>query len=259
MLNRLLSNLIGRVWLSHKYKSWKEAKKYSAGYEYSNILRKIKKIYKTQINELGHHEFYERDGILFKNKINDVEIIRFLNKAKKKLKNISILDFGGSLGSIYFSNFDYLKGNIMTWSIVEQSHYVDIGKKIIENEKVKFYKNFEKCIKKENPNIAIFSGSLQYLDTPYQTLEKVKKSNINYILIDKIPVKSRIQNDEYYIQYVPKSINDGSYPIRVFSEDHLKKFLNKNKFKIINIKNISSPFFTIGYKSIILKNEKHIL
>ena len=90
-------------------------------------------------------------------------------------------------------------------------------------------------------------------------MEKVKKSNINYILIDKIPVKSRIQNDEYYIQYVPKSINDSSYPIRVFSEDCLKKFLNKNKFKIINIKNISSPFFTIGYKSIILKNEKHIL
>ena len=147
----------------------------------------------------------------------------------------------------------------MTWSIVEQSHYVDIGKKIIENEKIKFYKNFEKCIKKENPNIAIFSGSLQYLDTPYQTLEKVKKSNINYILIDKIPVKSRIQNDEYYIQYVPKSINDSSYPIRVFSEDCLKIFLNKNKFKIINIKNIASPFFTIGYKSIILKNEKHIL
>lgn len=259
MFDRLICNLIGRVWLSKKYESWNKAKKNSIGYENSDILKKIKIIYRSKIKNLGHHQFYERDGVILKKKINDIKILNFLKSSKKKLKSLNVIDFGGSLGSVYFSNFNFLKKKVVKWSIVEQNHYVDAGKKLVENKKLKFYKSLEYCLKEEKPNIAIFSGSLQYIAQPYKILKKIKKSKIDYILLDKIPIKTNIDNDEFHIQYVPKSINSSSYPIRIFSEIYLKKFLKKNNFKITKINNISSPFFTIEYKSVIIKNEKYIL
>ena len=75
MFDRLICNLIGRVWLSKKYESWNKAKKNSIGYENSDILKKIKIIYRSKIKNLGHHQFYERDGVILKKKLM---ILKFL-------------------------------------------------------------------------------------------------------------------------------------------------------------------------------------
>jgi putative methyltransferase (TIGR04325 family) len=255
MINKIICNLIGRVWLSKKYESWRDAKINSLGYENINVFNKIKKIYEIQGVRKKFYEFYERDGILFDSKIYDSKILNFIKKIKKKKKSISILDFGGSLGSIYFSNYNYISKNNLTWNIVEQKNFVKYGKKNLQKENLNFFYEIDHCLKIKSPDIALFSGSLQYTQNPYEILKKIINSKIKYIFLHNVPFNNDI-SDEYRIQFVPNKINESSYPITIFSLLSFKLFLAKNNLKIAKIVNVKSPFYKIKYKTIEIINDK---
>lgn len=255
MINKIFCNIIGRVWLSKKYKTWQDAKTKSLGYENINIFEKIKKIYEKEIIKKKFHEFYERDGIQFKKKINDTIIVNYLKKIKKKNSKIIVMDFGGSLGSVYFSNYNYIMKNIFSWNIVEQKNFVKYGKKYLIKQNLNFFYEIDNCLKKKSPNMAIFSGSLQYVQEPYGILKKIINSNIKYIYLYNVPFNESVY-DQYRIQFVPKKINESSYPITIFSLRSFKYFLKKNNLKIIKITSNKSPFLNVKYKSIEMINDK---
>jgi putative methyltransferase (TIGR04325 family) len=72
---------------------------------------------------------------------------------------LTVLDFGGSLGSTYFQNRKFLNfiGDL-SWNIVEQPHFVKTGRLYFQNEILHFYYDVEECVKKENPNVLILSS-----------------------------------------------------------------------------------------------------
>ena len=252
MLNKIISNLLGRVWVSGKYSSWESAKENSKGYENFKIFDQIKNIYVSKIKKYNFHEFYERDGLLFNKKIKDSELLFFVKQVYKVNKKIKVVDFGGSLGSLYFSNYNFIKEYINEWSIVEQKNFVDFGNKFLKKNNFSFFYDLKKCIKNKSPNTAIFSGSLQYTEKPYNLLKIISKSKIDFILLHNIPFNIT-KKDQYRVQYVPKKIYDASYPITIFSFNFFLSFLKKNNFKILSITNLKSPFFKISYKSLIIQ------
>ena len=110
-------------------------------------------------------------------------------------------------------------------------------------------------MKIKSPDIALFSGSLQYTQNPYKLLKKIINSKTKYILLHNVPFNNDT-SDEYRIQFVPKKISESSYPITIFSLKFFKLFLQKNNLKIAKIDNINSPFYKIKYKSIEIINDK---
>ena len=177
---------------------------------------------------------YERDSVLFdKIQYPWPLLANLLWIASKNGDKLNILDFGGSLGSTYFQNINYLKHlNYLKWNIVEQKNFVDCGKELFENENLKFFYTIDECIKIQKPDVAILSSVLQYLEKPYEILQELIDNLFEYIIIDRTFFLD-IDNDKIMVQKVPEDIYNVSYPCWFLSK---KKFLNfiKNHYILIS-------------------------
>jgi putative methyltransferase (TIGR04325 family) len=131
------------------------------------------------------------------------------------------VDFGGSLGSSYFQNKNFIKNNTsIQWSIVEQKHFIECGKKYFEDENLHFFFSISDAQKERKNNVLLVSSVIQYFEKPYELIEELMSYDFDYIVIDRTAFVDR-DTDRITLQIVPTSIYSASYP---------SWFFNKNKF-----------------------------
>jgi putative methyltransferase (TIGR04325 family) len=212
-----------------KFDSWKTALLNSTSYNSLEILEKCKS---SLLKVKNGEAVFERDSVIFNEIHYSWPVLAILQKAAMEYDNkLCVLDFGGSLGTSYFQNKDFLSPNIdIRWCIVEQQNFVECGKSYFQTENLLFFDTIEDCLKENKPNVILLSSVLQYIENPKQLIKKLINYNINYIIIDRTPVS--INNDDMItVQQVPKEIYNASYPCRIFSKN---KLLNEfRKYKII--------------------------
>jgi putative methyltransferase (TIGR04325 family) len=218
------------IFFKGEFNNWEEALRHSTGYDSKLILEKCK----ASLLKIKNGEAVsERDGVL----LNKIEyswgVLSGLQKAAIENGNIlCVLDFGGSLGSSYFQNRSFLKKvSKIDWCIVEQSHFVDCGNEEFSSEQLHFFYTVEECLKQYKPNILLLSSVLQYLDQPFNWLEKLIDLEIDYILIDRTAF---IDNgpDLLTVQQVSEPIYEASYPMWVFQREHFLSFF-KNRYTLV--------------------------
>lgn len=213
------------------YSSWDEAKKKSLGYDNLQVFEKVKSAaLKVKLGEPA----YERDSVIF-NKV-DYSFPLLSSLFLVALKNhdkLNVLDFGGSLGSVYFQNKKFFRTlKEFNWCIIEQKHFVDEGKKNFADEHLHFFYDINTCLMTHNINVALFASSLQYLEQPYVYLKEVVSSKIEFIIIDRTPVMLS-GGDRITVQKVQKKIYNASYPCRIMSEKNLLSFFMGENYRII--------------------------
>lgn len=228
------------IW-SGNYTNWQEAKGLCSGYDDNLILEKCKNALLQVKNGTA---IYERDSVVFDEIQYSWGLLAGLQKAA--LENdgqLSVLDFGGSLGSTYFQNKDFLS-NIkkLEWSIVEQENFVDCGKLNFETNQLRFYKTINECILQKQPNVLILSSVLQYLENPADWIEQFNNSKIQYILIDR--TTSINQNSIITIQNVPETIYKATYPCWFFD----KNFIENNLTNYSLIARFAGVFDPVNFK-----------
>ncbi len=134
---------------------------------------------------------------------------------------MSVLDFGGSLGTSYHQCLSFLPElKPLRWSIVEQPKFVECGKEFFETEELKFYYNIDECLINEKPNVVLISGVLQYIESPYDLLRDIATQNFQYIILDRTPIIG-LESDILTVQKIPKEIYDTSFPVWFLSEQKL--------------------------------------
>jgi putative methyltransferase (TIGR04325 family) len=206
--------------------SWEDAEKLCAGYDSDSIINKCFE----SIQKIANGEaVYERDSVLFDKKEYSLGIIASLFLVLNKSNNsLSVLDFGGSLGTSYYQNKEFLRFfTSCKWTIVEQEKFYQLGKKYFENDQLMFSKTIDDCLENNSPNLILVSSSLQYLSNPIHTLNKINNSNVEYILFDRIPFSEK--DNFITIQTVPPSIYDASYPCWIFNYEWLVESLTNYK------------------------------
>lgn len=228
--------------------SWEVAKSKALGYDAKNILEKCK----TALIKVRDGEaVYERDSVLFDEIQYSWGLLAGLQKVAIENNNeLCVLDFGGSLGSSYFQNRDFLSGiKNLRWCIVEQKHFVDSGKETFENNQLKFYYTPEDCIKENEPNVLLLSSVIQYLDAPHKWLEKFTSYNIEYVIIDRTCF---IDNDADVasLQRIPEDIYHASYPCWFFEKKGFIKHF-QSKYDILG-------YFDSGYTPSQLLDKKRV-
>jgi putative methyltransferase (TIGR04325 family) len=212
------------------YSSWAEASSACKGYDASAVLDKVKA---AALKVKNGDAAFERDSVLFHDHEYSWELLACILKVAGEWNGrLSVLDFGGSLGSTWFQNKKMLENlNSVTWCIVEQKKFVDEGQSLFQDRVLKFEYSIDEAVAKYDPNLLILGSVLQYLPDPYEWLQKFIDKRILYIIIERTPfIKG--EKDRLTIQHVPEKIYDGSYPSWFLSEQKFLEMMLK-KYQLV--------------------------
>ena len=208
------------IWYENGFDSWDSAIGASSGYESKEIVSKV-----LETSLLARDEgLHERDGFILDapdfNPYTWIGIIqghKMINGSRK----IRIVDFGGSFGSTYRTLQDQLRKSKIDfeWIVIEQKHFVDLGKTHFETDELRFVDGFS-SLTNDSVDIVIFNSVLEYLANPYEIIREALSHSPLVVLVDRTPVNSQ-DYDTFSVQHVPKSIYKASYANRNFSKKNL--------------------------------------
>ena len=198
--------------------SWEAAQGQSSGYDSSAIL---KRVHESTEKVLRDEAAFERDGIAFTVPEYRWPVLAGLLDVAARDGELRVLDFGGSLGSVYWQHRDFFTGLKVTWGVVEQPGFVVAGK-ALGQESVEFFPSVPECLSHVSPNVVLLSSVLQYLSDPERILNELKATPADTILVDRTPM-SDFGTNIACVQVVPKHIYPGNYPAWIFSRQWLRE------------------------------------
>ncbi len=206
------------------YKNWEEVKKECIGYDSEAIFEKVKQ---ATLKVKNGEAAFERDSVTFDKIEFDEKLLNLFKNILKENNKLSVLDFGGALGSVYFQYRQLLdKDADINWNVVEQGHFVEFGQKELQNKELYFYYTPQEVVNKIKKDVLLLSSVLSYLEEPYKMLNSLMDLSIKYIVIDR---NLFLQNEERLTkQIVPRSIYEASYPCRILNEKKTIEMLSSH-------------------------------
>ncbi len=234
--NALLLNLGFRkqkgIRFEGDYKSWSEAGNHSTGYDAPQILEKTRDaLLKVKSGQAA----FERDSVVFEKPDYSFPILAaMLRAAVMDTGHLSVLDFGGSLGSSYFQCrpfFNSLTG--LKWYVIEQPDHVACGRQWFESNELRFCSSMAQCLS-DNPrlNVLLLSGVLSYLEEPYAQLDSMLSLRIKTVIVDRTALISD-ERDKLTVQSVPGRIYQASYPFWFLSETRFLEVFATKGYRVL--------------------------
>jgi putative methyltransferase (TIGR04325 family) len=166
---------------------------------------------------------YERDSVLFDRIEYSFPLLATLLRcALENDGSLSVIDFGGALGSSYRECRPFLGSALQAlhWTVIEQPSFVAAGRREMENSELRFHNDWSDASDDRRVDVVLFSNVLQYIAEPYLQLQQALALAPRYVVLDRLIVCS--QSDErIHIQTVPPSIYSASYPVWVLSREQL--------------------------------------
>jgi putative methyltransferase (TIGR04325 family) len=258
-LSRLLRHLLrqgrGSIRFTGDYKSWEDAQKNSTGYSSPEILEKTRAaVLKVKA---GQAEF-ERDSVAFDRPQHEFPLLAGLLRAAAAANGcLSVLDFGGSLGSTYFQSRKFLSTvKDLHWSVVDQPAQVACGQKEFATSQLHFYPSIADFLAEQQPNVVLLSNAIQYLPRPYAFLEEIAQLKIPCFIVERIPF-SCAGRDRLTVQHVPASIYNASYPAWFLSEPTFRAIVEK-KYDLV-CEYPAGEGFHFGNCEVVFKNFQYQL
>ncbi len=226
IFRRLYYRSIRRVGYFDNYPTWEAARKASTGYDSNLILERVRD---AQLKIKNGEAVYERDSVIFdKVQYSWPLLAALLWIASQNGNRLSIIDFGGSLGSSYFQNRSFLKHLAeLHWSIVEQEKFVQCGCELFADETLHFYNTVDECMDEKNPDTVLLSSVLPYLEHPYDLLAEIIEKGFDYIIIDRTPLINGT-GDRLTVQRVPPEIYEACYSAWMLSKQKLFSIFSKD-------------------------------
>jgi putative methyltransferase (TIGR04325 family) len=194
---------------------WEDAVRESAGYDQFAILEKVRAA--TEKVERGEAA-YERDSVLFHDaELSYPMLTGLLWAAVRDGGRLSVMDFGGSLGTAFRQHRRFLQGIQVRWGVVEQPHYVNCGRQSFTTDALSFHESIAECAALIDPNVIVIGAALQYVAEPFTVLADLARSSARVMIVDRTPFSDRAE-DGITVQHVSPAIYDASYPSWIFSE-----------------------------------------
>jgi putative methyltransferase (TIGR04325 family) len=214
------------IYFKGSFPDWQSAAEQSEGYDSKRILELVAGATRQVISGEAAGE---RDSVLFETPPYPFPVIAALLRAAMENEcRLTVLDFGGALGSSYHQCKNFLgKLEFLSWNIVEQPHYVLTGKAEFETDSLRFHESIRGACQEFQPDVVLASGVLQYVPDALGVVDSFISTGAEYVIIDRTPF-SLSGSDIISTQLVPKAIGVSSYPLRLFNEELLKdRLLNK--------------------------------
>ncbi|RLB62981.1 MAG: methyltransferase, TIGR04325 family [Deltaproteobacteria bacterium] len=192
------------------YESWGAAVSAARGYDEPAILEKVRV---ATHRVVSNEAVFERDSVCFDHEECRRPVLDYLLRvAAQNDSQLSVLDFGGSLGSFYNqhkSHFAELR--VVEWSIVEQPHFVVVGRREFETDVLRFYDSMAECLIERSAQVLLLSSVLPYLPDPHGFIGQAIATGIQAVVIDRTAFLPG-PRDRLVVQKVPPEIYEASYP-----------------------------------------------
>lgn len=214
------------------FDDWNDAISRCSGYDQENISNKV--LEASLLVSQGKAVF-ERDSVIFKEIQYSWPLLAGLMwAAVQNQGELRVLDFGGALGASYFQNLKFLLHlRNVEWSIVEQKNFVAHGQRHLQNDTLKFYGSISDLAAERQTNVVLLSSVMQYLQEPYEVLDKLLVGNPSVVIFDRTSFINAGNEDKIRIQNVPKEIYKASYPCWFLSKPKLCKYLIDRGYKVL--------------------------
>lgn len=204
------------VQYSSGYPDWQAACAASSGYDDPAILEKT--VQAAREVKAGR-AVYERDSVLFGEVQYSWPVLAgMLFAAARARGRLSVLDYGGALGTAYVQSSKFLSGLDVAWSVVEQAHVAAAGRAEFEQGPLRFFDDVSQAIGHSSPNVILLGGVLQFMEKPTQLLEELADIPHDMLIVDRTPF-TKESADVVCVQHVPPGICSSSYPFHAFSWD----------------------------------------
>jgi len=213
------------------FKDWADAAACATGYDAQVILDKV---VAAALQVRDGEVAFERDTVTFKQREVVYQLLAWLMYVATREGALRVLDFGGSLGSLYYQHrflFDRL--NDIRWGVIEQSHFVHAGRKNFQNRALRFFEDAKECVEEIQPNFLLLSGVLQYLEYPYQVLAELLDRGLPYVLVDRTMAR-RGMADEIAVQHVPSLIYEASYPLWLLDANKVEMCFADHGYEVLD-------------------------
>ncbi|NDF98723.1 MAG: methyltransferase, TIGR04325 family [Chitinophagia bacterium] len=245
------------VQFSGPYHSLEKAAAASTGYDASEIAEGVI----SAMEQVRRGEAaMERDGFALSRPQYPYQLLAvlLLLAAEKGNAKLSVVDFGGSLGSSYFACKPWLRHiRNLRWTVIEQSHFVSIGNSRFADGSLEFAASIETLAFR--PDLVLASGVLMYLSDPYETLNRLLNMGAEMCVIDRT---ATVQNadDIFSVEHVQSSNYTASYPCRFLSHSKLTTACLANyncveEFSALD--KFSVPFAELAFIGLILRLKNH--
>lgn len=210
--------LPGRITFEEFPGTWQQAIGSVDGYGDDSILERVAS--STRLVEQGRGAF-ERDSVVFSEAEYVWPLLAALEHRAAADGRLSVLDFGGALGSAYRQHRVFLDGlPHVTWGVVEQPAFVAAGSTEFGTDRLSFHPTTASCIESIHPNVVLLGSVLQYLEDPRAMLDQLFAAGATTVVIDRTPM-SALDRDVLCVQHVPPTIYSASYPMWVLSGPRL--------------------------------------
>jgi putative methyltransferase (TIGR04325 family) len=237
------------------YATWEEASKRSTGYDSALIAEKVKEA----LMKVKHGEAaFERDSVVFEKYEYSWPLLAGLNwiaaQGKGKLR---VMDFGGSMGSLYFQYRKFFSVLDVQWNIVEQKNFVEYGKKYFQDDRLRFHFTMQDCMNEWPVDVTILSSVLPYIQEPYKVLAEVIRLKPPFIIFDKMPFLKEGDKDRITVQRVHPSIYPATYPAWFFNERRFLDFLSPHYSLIEEFEGSDSANIPSVFKGFIFQRKNN--
>jgi putative methyltransferase (TIGR04325 family) len=211
------------------FTNWQTAAHQSDGYATVPVLESIVKA--SQAVSQGD-ALYDRDGVRYHTFAENGHLIKALRYVLEEKGHFQVLDYGGALGSLYRQHRWFLSDFAdFVWCVVEQKPFVETGKQLFENKKLKFEATIAEAFEMHRPNIVVISHTLQRIEQPFDVLNDIIKLDIPYLFIE-MPLIKAAENRITQSTFPARSCK-ATYPTWLFAETEFKEKLQQY-YRILN-------------------------
>ena len=209
---------------------WADAQRQSTGYAAGEIVNRVAAATREVF---AGRALYERDSVLFYEPDYPFPIVAaLLHAALAHGGNLTVIDYGGSLGSTYRQCRPMLRHiPSLRWHVIEQAHFVEIGRSEFGTEQLLFWPSVHDLPPLPGPSFLLISSVLQYLEEPEAILAVLLGLNASHLIIDRTPM-SADSVSRLCIQHVPPSIYQARYPCWVLSRPRLRSVLATSGWQV---------------------------
>jgi putative methyltransferase (TIGR04325 family) len=210
----LLNRFSGHAIYYHgQFADWPSAAQAAGGYDEGHLLARLVAAATAVRNGSAA---WEQDGVTWDQIPPDMPV--FAAMARVALAGngqLTVLDFGGGMGSSYFQCKAFLpQSAIRSWTVVEQLELVEVGQREIARDALHFQPSIDAVLAAGTPDVALLSSVLQYLEDPWSILDRILLAEIPYLIIDRHPCS--MTRELITVQVVPSSLYKASYPSWLF-------------------------------------------